>query len=200
MNLSYEPTPDLTLYSTLSKGSRPGGVNLPIPLSPSFYTAGAAPAPSTAAGSGPSYLTSQPSYYAPDDIWSLEVGEKARFADRRFTVNADVFYVKWHNIQQLIVLSCGYPYNTNVGDAKTYGPELEMAAKVTDAITVDLSAAYTQAYISAPKDTPGLPIAPGTRVTNIPKYTGQRGRELRDDAPAGLQIHVSGRGILRRPG
>jgi iron complex outermembrane receptor protein len=39
-------------------------------------------------------------------------------------------------------------------------------------VTVDLSGAYTQAYISAPKDTPGLPIAPGTRVTSIPKYTG----------------------------
>jgi iron complex outermembrane receptor protein len=168
LNLSYEPTSDLTLYSTLSKGSRPGGVNLPIPLTPfsqgAFYYCGP--------GTGPSYLTSQPSYYAPDNIWSIEVGEKARFNDRRFTVNADVFYVKWHNIQQLIVLSCGYPYNTNVGDAKTYGPELEMAAKVTDALTVDLSAAYTQAYVSAPKDTPGLPITSGTRVTSIPKYTG----------------------------
>jgi iron complex outermembrane receptor protein len=168
LNLSYEPSSDLTLYSTLSKGSRPGGVNLPIPLTPfsqgAFYYCGP--------GTGPSYLTSQPSYYAPDNIWSIEVGEKARFNDRRFTVNADVFYVKWHNIQQLIVLSCGYPYNTNVGDAKTYGPELEMAAKVTDALTVDLSAAYTQAYVSAPKDTPGLPITSGTRVTSIPKYTG----------------------------
>jgi outer membrane receptor protein involved in Fe transport len=168
VNLSYEPTSDLTLYSTLSKGSRPGGVNLPIPLVPfsqgAFYYCGP--------GTGPSYLTSQPSYYAPDNIWSIEVGEKARFADRRFSVNADVYYVKWHNIQQLVVLSCGYPYNTNVGDAKTYGPELEMAAKVTDALTVDLSAAYTQAYISAPKDTPGLPITSGTRVTSIPKYTG----------------------------
>ena len=168
VNLSYEPTPDLTVYSTLSKGSRPGGVNLPIPLIPfsqgAFYYCGQ--------GTGPSYLTSQPAYYAPDDIWSLEFGEKSRFADRRFTVNADVFYVKWHNIQQLIVLSCGYPYNTNVGDAKTYGPELEMAAKVTDAITVDLTGAYTQAYISAPKDTPGLPVFAGTRVTSIPKYTG----------------------------
>jgi iron complex outermembrane recepter protein len=167
VNLSYEPTPDLTVYSTLSKGSRPGGVNLPIPLVPfsqgAFYYCGQ--------GTGPSYLTAQPSYYAPDSIWSLEVGEKSRFADRRFTVNADVFYVKWHNIQQLVVLSCGYPYNTNVGDAKTYGPELEMAAKVTDAITVDLTGAYTQAYISAPKDTPGLPIYAGTRVTSIPKYT-----------------------------
>ena len=168
VNLSYEPSSDLTLYGTISKGSRPGGVNLPIPLVPfsqgAFYYCGP--------GTGPSYLTSQPAYYAPDDIWSAEMGEKARFADRRFTVNADVFYVKWHNIQQLVVLSCGYPYNTNVGDAKTYGPELEMAAKVTDAITAELSAAYTQAYISAPNNTPGLPIEAGTRVTSIPKYTG----------------------------
>jgi iron complex outermembrane recepter protein len=168
VNLSYEPTTDLTLYSTVSKGSRPGGVNLPIPLNPSgFYYCG----PS----SGPSYLTAQPAYYAPDDIWSIEAGEKSRFADRRFSVNADVFYVKWHNIQQLIVLSCGYPYNTNVGDAKSYGPELETSARITDAITVDLSGAYTQAYISAPKDTPGLPITPGTRINSIPKYTGTLG-------------------------
>src|SRR3984957_13008630 len=174
VNLSYEPTSDLTLYSTVSKGSRPGGVNLPIPLNPSgfYYCGGPAPGTIYAGGSGPSYLTSQPAYYSPDDIWSVEMGEKSRFADRRFTINADVFYVKWHNIQQLVVLSCGYPYNTNVGDAKTYGPELEMAAKVTDAITAELSAAYTQAYISAPKDTPGLPISQGTRVTSIPKYTG----------------------------
>src|SRR5882757_2542781 len=162
INVSYEPTSNLTVYSTLSKGSRPGGVNLPIPLNPGgFYYCGP--------GTGASYLTAQPAYYAPDDIWSLEVGEKAKFNDRRFVVNADVFYVKWHNIQQLIVLSCGYHYHTNVRDAKTYGPELEMSARVTDAITVDLSGAWTQAYVSAPKSTPGLP--PLGRINNIPKYT-----------------------------
>jgi outer membrane receptor protein involved in Fe transport len=174
LNLSYEPTSDLTVYSTVSKGSRPGGVNLPIPLNPNgfYYCGGPAPGTIYAGGSGPSYLTSQPAYYSPDDLWSVEFGEKAKFNDRRFTVNADIFYVKWHNIQQLVVLSCGYPYNTNVGQAKAYGPELEMAAKLTDSITADLSAAYTQSYISDPKDTPGLPISAGTRVTNIPKYTG----------------------------
>ena len=168
VNISYEPTSDLTVYSTLSKGSRPGGVNLPIPLTPfsqgAFYYCGP--------GTGPSYLASQPAYYSPDDLWSIEAGEKAKFNDRRFTVNADVFYVKWHNIQQLIVLSCGYPYNTNVGQAKAYGPEIEMAAKLTDAITADMSGAYTQSYIYDAKSTPGLPVTDGTRVTNIPKYTG----------------------------
>jgi iron complex outermembrane recepter protein len=168
VNVSYEPTSDLTVYSTLSKGSRPGGVNLPIPLTPfsqgAFYYCGP--------GTGPSYLTQQPAYYSPDDLWSVELGEKAKLNDRRFTINADVFYVKWHNIQQLIVLSCGYPYNTNVGQAKAYGPELEMAAKLTDSITAEMSAAYTQSYIYDAKSTPGLPVTDGTRVTNIPKYTG----------------------------
>jgi hypothetical protein len=42
---------------------------------------------------------------------------------------------------------------------------------VTDSITVDLSGAYTQAYISQPTSTPGLPLSPGTRINNIPKYT-----------------------------
>ncbi|HEX4151577.1 MAG TPA: TonB-dependent receptor [Steroidobacteraceae bacterium] len=181
VNLSYEPTPDLTLYSTVSKGSRPGGVNLPIPLNPSgFYYCGP--------GTGASYLTSQPAYYAPDDIWSGEVGEKAKFADRRFTLNADIFYVKWHNIQQLIVLSCGYPYNTNVGDAKTYGPEVEMAARLTDELTVDLAGAYTQAYISAPKDIPGLPITPGERIDNIPKYTGNMAVSYESMLPQNYQF------------
>ena len=32
LNLSYTPTSDLTIYTTMAKGSRPGGVNLPIPI------------------------------------------------------------------------------------------------------------------------------------------------------------------------
>jgi iron complex outermembrane receptor protein len=35
-----------------------------------------------------------------------------------------------------------------------------------------MSAAYTQSYIYDAKETPGLPVTNGTRVTNIPKYTG----------------------------
>ena len=165
LNLSYTPSTDLTVYSTLSKGYRPGGVNLPIPISTlSFYYCGP--------GSGNSYVATEPYYYGPDNIWSFEIGENARFDDRRVTFNADIFYVKWTDIQQLVVLSCGYPYNANVGNAKTYGPEVEMSAKVTDEFTVDMTGAYTQAYVSDPLSRPGLPITPGTRINNIPRYTG----------------------------
>ncbi len=176
LNLSYTPTPDLTIYGTVAKGSRPGGFNLPIPIptktvldaNPGAYNCGlplSGPPPAV-------YVTSQPSY-TPDSVWSFEVGEKARFADRRITVNADVYYIKWTQIQQVLSLTCGYPYNTNAGNAKSYGPELEVSALLTTGLTFDLSGAYTQAYISDP-NTAALTsgITPGTRVLNVPKYTG----------------------------
>jgi outer membrane receptor protein involved in Fe transport len=166
LNISYAPTADLNLYSTIAKGSRPGGVNLPIPLTSGLiYYCGP--------GSGPSYLTSQPSYYGPDSVWSFEVGEKSRFDDRRFTINADVYYIKWEDIQQIVPLSCGYPYDTNAGTARAYGPELEMSARVTDAITISASATYTNAEINHPTaQLVAAGFTPGTRILSVPNYTG----------------------------
>jgi outer membrane receptor protein involved in Fe transport len=173
LNLSYTPTDDLTVYGTLAKGSRPGGFNLPIPLpsaavlaiNPSAYDCGV----------GAVSVAAQPSF-TPDSVWSLEFGEKARFADRRITVNADVYYIKWTDIQQVLSLTCGYPYNTNAGNAKSYGPELEISALLTTGLTFDLSGAYTQAYISDPSSAAEASgISPGTRILNVPKYTAVAG-------------------------
>ncbi len=173
LNLSYTPTADLDIYTTLAKGSRPGGFNLPIPL----------PTPAVLAinsgaydcGVGQVSVSAQPNF-TPDSVWSLEVGEKARFADRRITVNADVYYIKWTDIQQVLSLTCGYPYNTNVGNAKSYGPELEVSALLTEGLTLNLSGAYTQAYISDPNESAiNSGISPGTRILNVPKYTAVAG-------------------------
>lgn len=173
LNLSYTPTSDLTVYGTIAKGSRPGGFNLPIPL----------PTPSVLAvnpyayncGVGAVSVSSQPNY-TPDSVWSAELGEKARFADRRITVNADFYYIKWDNIQQVLSLTCGYPYNTNAGNAKSYGPELEVSAILTTGLTLDLSGTFTQAYISDPSASAlASGITPGTRVLNVPKYTAVAG-------------------------
>src|SRR6202011_3975558 len=167
---SYTPTSDLTLYGTIAKGSRPGGFNLPIPL-PSAQVL-AVNNFAYNCGVGAVAVSSQPNY-SPDSVWSAEIGEKARFADRRITVNADVYYIKWTNIQQVLSLTCGYPYNTNAGNAKSYGPELEVSALLTTGLTLDLSGTFTQAYISEPSaNALASGITPGTRVLNVPKYTG----------------------------
>jgi iron complex outermembrane receptor protein len=203
LNISYTPTPDLTFYGTVAKGSRPGGVNLPIPLPtlaqlqanngayncgvPTVTQLTGAPVPA-----GSVFVTQQPAYFGPDSIWSYEIGEKSRFDDRRFTLDADIYYVKWKNIQQVIDLSCGYPYSANAGNALAYGPEVEFSALLVTGLTLDISGAYTKAYINQPNANEATVIAsatPGTdpsRIVNVPKYTGVVALEYQTDLTADL--------------
>lgn len=179
LNIAYEPTSDFTVYGTIAKGSRPGGFNLPIPLpsneqlaaNPAAYNCGLPLGATPGNGSPAVYVTSQPNY-TPDSVWSTEIGEKARFDDRRFSLNADIYYIKWKHIQQVLSLSCGYPYDTNAGDAKAYGPEVEMSAVIVHGLTASLSGTFTKAYINNPSENAiASGINPGTSVINVPKYT-----------------------------
>jgi len=154
INLAYEPNADLTAYGTISKGFRPGGVNLPTPTN-----LGCA-------------LTDE--IYNPDSIWNYEVGEKARFFDRRLTVNADFYYINWSNEQQLVNQSCGYPVTANTGTAHSFGPEVEVSAKILDNLSLSVSGTYTDAQldkVSAAVTTADSQIAKGTPILDVPKYT-----------------------------
>jgi iron complex outermembrane recepter protein len=182
LNLSYTPTPDLTFYGTIAKGSRPGGVNLPIPI-PTLQELEANPAayncnvplanqqnPSLPVPPG-TYVSKQPTF-GPDSVWSYELGEKWRFDDQRFTVNGDVYYIKWTDIQQVVSLTCGYPADINAGNAQAYGPEIETSTRITQELTFNLSYAYTHAVINDPNAAAEASgFYPGIRVINVPKYT-----------------------------
>jgi iron complex outermembrane receptor protein len=133
ITLSYTPTPDLTAYSTVSKGFRPGGANqiLPPPTSPPFCQAGAL-------------------QFGPDAAWNYEIGEKARFFDNWLSINSDIYYIKWTGIQQVLTLPCGYQFYNNAGDGRTFGPELEINAKLSSELTASFSGAWTDAKITHP--------------------------------------------------
>jgi outer membrane receptor protein involved in Fe transport len=153
VNLGWFPNKDLTMYASASKGFRPGGVNLPLPP----------------------FCQATQETYRPDSSWDYEVGEKARVLDNRVTINADVYYIRWDSVQQLYNQSCGYSLTTNVGNAKSYGPELELTAHLTPELTLTLTGAYTKAYLTAINgsvsqvSTTALTV--GTPILNIPKYT-----------------------------
>ena len=134
VNLSYAPTADLTTYVTASRGFRPGGANqiLPPPTSPPYC---ALPGPLQ---------------FGPDSVWNYELGEKAKLFDNWLTINSDVYYIKWHGVQQVFTLTCGYQFYDNAGDGRSFGPELEVNAKLSDAWTLSLSGAYTDSKISHP--------------------------------------------------
>ena len=130
INLSYMPTEDLTAYATVSKGFRPGGANQILP-------------PDLCGNSGTLK-------FGPDSAWNYELGEKAKLFDNWLTINSDIYYIKWTGIQQVITLPCGYQYYNNAGDGRSFGPELEINAKLAADWTASLTGAWTDAKITNP--------------------------------------------------
>jgi outer membrane receptor protein involved in Fe transport len=128
-DVAWMPNQNLTTYVSASKGFRPGGANMTIPL--------------TACPEG------GPASFDPDTVWDYEAGEKALLADNRIRLNADVYYIKWDKVQQTALLSCGTQYTTNAGDGSSYGPELEIAAKIAEHWTLFLAGTWTKANITS---------------------------------------------------
>jgi iron complex outermembrane recepter protein len=155
-NLSYTPTDDLNVYATASKGFRPGGPNSPIPSScdAALQTLG---------------LKSAPGQFGPDSVWSYELGEKARFADRRVSVNGDVYYEDWSGVQQQVAPGCGFKFTANAGKAQVYGAELEVSVKLTSELTLTQNGGYTHATNST--TVAGAGVVKGQRLLDVPDWT-----------------------------
>jgi len=169
VNLSYSPSKDLTTYVSASKGFRPGGANQLLP----------------------SFCGEAPLTFGPDSVWDYEVGEKAKLFDNWLTINSDFYYIKWNGVQQAPLLACGFQYDTNAGDGRSYGPEIEINAKLTNEFSVTASGSYTDARLTHPNaaytafltSPTGAQVSPGVPycataagctapILNVPKSMG----------------------------
>jgi outer membrane receptor protein involved in Fe transport len=120
-NLSYKITPDHLVYAQYSEGFRPGFGN------------GALPAECN------SEYTLQVS---PDSIKSYELGAKTDWLNRRLTVNGAAYRINWNDIQQGVLLPCGFGTSGNYGAAVIKGGEIEAGAHLTQRISAGLSLTY----------------------------------------------------------
>jgi outer membrane receptor protein involved in Fe transport len=160
--LTWETSPTNTLYTSAAKGFRLGGGNEYVP--PIICQTDL-----THLG-----LTEAPATYDQDSLWSYEMGHKSRFLDNRLSISTSLFYVNWQNLQQFVLLpSCQYEYNTNVGNATSTGVELEVRFKPTARLLLGMAAGYTKAELSdndgLVKD--GIPGAvSGAAIEGVPKY------------------------------
>ena len=156
--LSWQPNRDTLVYASAAKGFRVGGVNAPLT--------------SLCAGDlGTLGLAGAPPTYASDSLWSYEAGVKASGLGRRLTVNASGFVVDWSDIQQNVYLpTCGLQFTANLGQVRSVGGDLEIAARPTDALTLGLTVAYTDAYYTRPSGyAGGAPIVSrGDRLRGSP--------------------------------
>ena len=153
---SYQLTPDSLVYATVAKGARPGGSqhSVPIPFcTPDLQSLGLAQAPTA---------------YAPDHLWSYEVGSKNRLDGGRVVLNASVYYIDWTNIQQQVNLACGFPLIANFGKARSEGSELSANWQLPLGWKLSGNAAYTEA--TAQSVTFGIPVQVGDPLLNTPRW------------------------------
>jgi outer membrane receptor protein involved in Fe transport len=102
-----------------------------------------------------------PTTYNPDSVWSYEVGEKARFFNRRLTVNASLYYENWSHIQ-LEAYPDDFALNINGSHAIIYGGEVDVRADLGAGFDLLVSGGYTHARLDGGPhwDIPPLDVLP----------------------------------------
>ncbi|MES2072181.1 MAG: TonB-dependent receptor [Pseudomonadota bacterium] len=192
-SLSWQVDPNNTLYATAAQGFRLGGQNRYVPYDvckADFNKLG---------------MTSSPTSFDPDKLWSYEVGSKSRLMGNRLSLNLAAFYIDWDKLQQDVTLpGCGFDFETNVGKAKSYGLEVEIKGKPSANILLGFSGGYTNATLAS--DVPSLGAKSGDSIQGVPKYnaslTGQYNFNITGDtygfARAGVHWVGSSHGSLIR--
>lgn len=160
--LTWEPTDNSTYYVSVGKGYRVGGVNPQINnTQPSCQTALAT-----------DDLTGKLSRtYAPDSLWSYEIGAKERMFDNKLEVQASVYHIRWNDIQQLVAISgCGFDTVFNLGSADSNGFDLSLRAAASDSLRLGLQIAYTDAHYNTSE---GRIVSAGDVIGGPSISTGQ---------------------------
>jgi iron complex outermembrane recepter protein len=156
-NVSYKFSDELLAYGTVSTGFRSGGLNaVSEPFEPI------------------------PAAYAPDSLTNFEVGAKGRLLNGLFDYQADVYFIRWNNIQvQETTPDGAFVYQGNAGEAKVKGLELELTAHPLQFLTANLAGSWQEAALSSGADqqiiVPGSPGVPPVTAYDLNPTLGRTG-------------------------
>jgi iron complex outermembrane recepter protein len=166
VELDYHFTPEQMVYGLASKGFRPGGV---VPIVPPGTPGTPNDCVAALAAVNPSITLADTRNFKSDSLWNYELGAKTAWLDRRVILNAAAFDIRWNNIQQEILLQCGFQYVANAGAAESKGGELELRARATEQLEASLGLGYQDAKITQTGESP-QPV--GSPVFQVPDWTG----------------------------
>ena len=195
-NLTWHITPDFMAYYTFSQGFRPGGFNRTKTNLDGSMISLKGVAPFTAGGKD--FQLNKPVGYHSDNLVNNEAGFKSEFLDHRIQVNTSIYKMDWKEVQ-LPLFDPSHLGNTTFDvNGPTYtvkGLELQVVARVTDALTIQGSSSWNSTnqtnapcLISnrPPTGVPGKsnPTPLGTCITQIKgqPYTNPYG--VLDTSPA----------------
>ena len=163
----YHITPDQMVYAIAAKGFRPGGL---VPIVPPGQPNTATDCVAALQKTDPNITIADTRTFKSDSLWNYEVGTKTAWLDHRLTFNAAAFYIKWKNIQQEILLSCGFQYTANAGAAVSKGGEIELHARPTEPLELSFGLGYQNAKITEVGRE--SPQQVGSPVYQVPNWTG----------------------------
>jgi len=150
---SYKVSEALLGYGLVSTGFRSGGLNaVSEPFEPI------------------------PAAYAPDSLINFEVGAKGRLGGGVFDYQADVYFIRWSDIQvQETTPDGAFVYQGNAGEAKVKGVEFEFSARPFQHLTASVAGSYTDAYLAQGASASQYALNPtlglsGDTIPNVPKF------------------------------
>ena len=163
----YHLTPDMMLYANVAKGYRPGGI---VPIVPAGAPGTGTDCVAALKAVDPNISLADTRSFKSDSLWNYELGAKSAWFDHRLSVDGAAFYIDWKNIQQEVLLSCGFQYTANAGAASSKGAELEIRARPTEPLELSLGLGYQDAKIT--QSSAESPQTVGSPVYQVPDWTG----------------------------
>jgi outer membrane receptor protein involved in Fe transport len=153
INTSYKFSEGLLGYGTVSTGFRSGGLNaVSEPFEPI------------------------PAAYSPDTLTNFEVGAKGRLFNGLFDYQADVYFIRWDNIQvQETTADGAFVYQGNAGTAHVKGVEFEFTAHPIPYLSANFAGSYQDAYLTEGATAAQKALNPtlgvtGDAIPNVPKF------------------------------
>jgi outer membrane receptor protein involved in Fe transport len=148
---NYKVSQDLMLYAIFSQGFRDGGVN---------------------GGIGAACLANGANaYYKPDTLNNFEVGWKSTLLTGRLTWNGAVYYMPWKDYQTPVfdLAICPNTFNANIGDARIYGAESNVAYQVTRGLSLQAAMSYNDSRLTSNRfENANYVVEPGERLPYVP--------------------------------
>ena len=156
LGIKYDITDRMNVAATYQKGYRSGGVSTNL-------------------------ATGATTSYDEETTDNYELSFRSQWLNNRLTLNANLFYVDWTDMQVDVRLSNGNPYDTetqNVGEAHLWGGEIESALEVTSELTMNASLGYVETEFDEFKSDPSKV---GNEFGGAPDLTANLGATYRNE-------------------
>jgi iron complex outermembrane receptor protein len=106
---------------------------------------------------------------ASDRLWNYELGAKTSWLDRRLRINIALYRIDWTNVQQSILLTCGFTLKENLGGVVNRGGEVEVEGRITTSLSGGAAVSYLDSALQ--QDIFGIPGTRGQPLPDVPKAT-----------------------------